>query len=659
MGHDPRGHLEQRERYLSAVVEIERRLLEADHDADVYALVLPVLLEVTQASRVYVVENRTDEAGRLLFTAVAEVVATGVPPVIGAPEAEDVAWDAVSPRWREILESGAPINGTVSGFPASERAYLEPQGVLSLLALPLVVDHDFFGLVGFDDCFDPRPWGQPEVALLQAATASLSAAIEWARATRALLESEQRQRSHARMMRLMCDTVPDLIWAKDMDRRFLFTNVATCEKLLHAADTDEPVGKTDMDFAERARAERPDRDDWHTFGELCVDSDSEIMESGTAQRFDEFGNVAGECLFLDVFKAPMFDDHGRMLGTVGCGRDVTEERLALERLATLEAGKTATLNATPDIHLRITRDGRFLEALAADPSILLLPSEQIVGRTLREILPPHVAEPAMDAVELAVAGGTASFEYALEVAGEGRHYEARVVPCGNDVLAVVRDITELQRNRDELAATAERLRVTLLDTVRAMGAMVQLRDPYTAGHERRVAALAEAVAGVLGLDEDRRRTVLVAGEIHDIGKIGVPAETLSKPRRLSPDERRLVEEHPERGYEILAGIHFDAPVAEIVRQHHERLDGSGYPRGLRGDEILPEARILAAADVLEAMSSHRPYRPALGVDAGLAELRAGAGVLFDERVVAACEEAVARGLVDLSESSAASWSLQM
>jgi putative nucleotidyltransferase with HDIG domain len=290
---------------------------------------------------------------------------------------------------------------------------------------------------------------------------------------------------------------------------------------------------------------------------------------------------------------------------------------------------------------------------------LLLPSEQIVGRTLREILPPHVAEPAMDAVELAVAGGTASFEYALEVAGEGRHYEARVVPCGNDVLAVVRDITELQRNRDELAATAERLRVTLLDTVRAMGAMVQLRDPYTAGHERRVAALAEAVAGVLGLDEDRRRTVLVAGEIHDIGKIGVPAETLSKPRRLSPDERRLVEEHPERGYEILAGIHFDAPVAEIVRQHHERLDGSGYPRGLRGDEILPEARILAAADVLEAMSSHRPYRPALGVDAGLAELRAGAGVLFDERVVAACEEAVARGLVDLSESSAASWSLQM
>ena len=304
----------------------------------------------------------------------------------------------------------------------------------------------------------------------------------------------------------------------------------------------------------------------------------------------------------------------------------------------------------PDIHLRIARDGRFVEAHTSEPAHLLLPPEQVIGRTVADVLPPHVAGPAMECIAAAQAGVSSSFEYALEVGGEQRHYEARVVPCGpDDVLTVVRDVTELQRKRDEAAATAEHLRVALLDTVRAMGAMVRLRDPYTAGHEHRVAALAEAVAGVLGFDEDHRQAVLVAGEIHDIGKIGVPAETLSKPRRLTPDERRLIEEHPARGREILAGIHFDWPVAEIVHQHHERLDGSGYPRGLRGDAILPEARILAAVDVLEAMSSHRPYRPALGVEAGLAELRAGAGVRFDEQVVAACEEVVARGLVDLSE----------
>ena len=650
MDHDARAQLERRERYLSAVVEIERRLLEARHDADLYGLVLPVLREAADASRVYVFENHTGADGRLRFSQVAEVTAPGIEPFLDDPALRDLSYDDVAPRWRETLQAGRPISGVVAGFPESERAYLEPQGILSLLALPLTVEHGFHGFIGFDDCHDPDPWGEPEVELLRAAAAALSVTIEWSTATRALLDSERQQRSYARMMRLMCDTVPDLLWAKDLERRFLFTNTATCEKLLLAEDTAEPVGKDDMYFVDRIRGEMPERGDWHTFGELCVDSDSVIMESGVPQRFDESGNVRGEHLFLDVYKAPMFDDEGRMIGTVGCGRDVTDERLARQRLVELEAGKTATFDAMPDIHLRIARDGTFVEAHASAPARMVLPPDQVIGRTVEEVLPPHVAGPALESIAAALAGESPSFEYALEVGGEERHFEARVVPCGaDDVLAVVRDVTELQLKRDEAAATAERLRGTLLDTVRAMGAMVQLRDPYTAGHEHRVAALAEAVAGVLGFDEDSRQAVLVAGEIHDIGKIGIPAETLSKPRRLSPDERRLVEEHPTRGHEILAGINFDWPVAEIVHQHHERLDGSGYPRGLRGGEILPEALVLAAADVLEAMSSHRPYRPALGVEAGLEELRAGAGVRFDEQVVAACEEVVARGLVDLSE----------
>ena len=495
--------------------------------------------------------------------------------------------------------------------------------------------HAFFGFVGFDDCRDASRWGEPEVELLQAATAALCVTIEWHRATQSQTDSEARQRALSTMVRLMCDTVPDLIWAKDMDRRFLFANTAMCERLLLAKDTSEPEGRTDMFFAERAQAAQPDRDDWHTFGELCRDSDSVVIESRKAERFDEFGNVRGEHLFLDVFKAPMFGADGRMIGTVGCGRDVTEERLVASRLAENEARLMATLNAMPDIHLRISRDGRFVGVYASEPLRLLLPPERVIGARVDEVLPPHVAAAAMKGIPAALDGQTVvAFEYALEIGGEDRHFEARLVPSGeNEVLAVVRDMTELKRSQYDLAASAERLRRTLVDTVRAMGAIVEQRDPYTAGHERRVAAISGAVCAVIGLDAGRREGLVIASEIHDIGKVAVPAEMLSKPGQLTGPERTIVQEHAARGHEILSRIAFDQPVAEIVHQHHERLDGSGYPRGLAGDEIMLEARILGAADVLEAMSSHRPYRPGLGVDAGLAELRAWAGTRYDVQAI--------------------------
>ncbi len=217
----------------------------------------------------------------------------------------------------------------------------------------------------------------------------------------------------------------------------------------------------------------------------------------------------------------------------------------------------------------------------------------------------------------------------------------------NAIHVVLLDITERKQAAAALDASAAQLHEALHDTVRALGEIVSLRDPYTADHERRVTRLADAIAAEMGLDEQRREGLTFAGEVHDIGKVGVPAEILTKPGKLTEMEYALVRQHAERGYEVLAAIAFQWPVAEMVRQHHERLDGSGYPRGLKGDEIMLEARILAVADVVEAMSSHRPYRPALGMDDALAEVRAGAGTLFDADVVAACERVIAAGL-DLS-----------
>jgi HD-GYP domain-containing protein (c-di-GMP phosphodiesterase class II)/HAMP domain-containing protein len=197
-------------------------------------------------------------------------------------------------------------------------------------------------------------------------------------------------------------------------------------------------------------------------------------------------------------------------------------------------------------------------------------------------------------------------------------------------------VIETRRAEDQLHSTLSRLEKALEGTVRAMSLTIEMRDPYTAGHQRRVTSLAVAIAEELHLPQEKIEGLRLAGVIHDIGKIAMPAEILTKPTRLTKTEFQLLKDHPRIGYDILKNIEFTWPVAHIILQHHERMDGSGYPDGLLGDAILMEARILAVADVVEALSSHRPYRPALGMEKALEEIRRGRGVRYDMRVVDAC-----------------------
>jgi HD-GYP domain-containing protein (c-di-GMP phosphodiesterase class II) len=163
-----------------------------------------------------------------------------------------------------------------------------------------------------------------------------------------------------------------------------------------------------------------------------------------------------------------------------------------------------------------------------------------------------------------------------------------------------------------------------------------MRDPYTAGHQIRSADLARAIAKEMELPQDKIDGIRLAGSIHDIGKLSIPAEILSKPSKLTNLEISLIKEHSLIGYEMLKNVESPWPLAQIVYQHHERMDGSGYPQGLKGDEILMEARIMAVADVVESMASHRPYRPALGIEAALKEIEKNKGILYDADVVNAC-----------------------
>lgn len=201
------------------------------------------------------------------------------------------------------------------------------------------------------------------------------------------------------------------------------------------------------------------------------------------------------------------------------------------------------------------------------------------------------------------------------------------------VLVLVEEISERERDKAKIEQYVKRLEKAIKGIFTAVSHMVELRDPYTAGHEKRVGLISKAIAKEMGWSEERCNGIELIGIVHDIGKIAVPTDILVKPTRLSTLEMELVRSHVQAGYDILKDIEFGFPVAEVILQHHERIDGSGYPHQLKGNEIMEEARILAVADVLESMASHRPYRPALGLDVAMAELKRGSGTIYDPIVV--------------------------
>lgn len=209
-------------------------------------------------------------------------------------------------------------------------------------------------------------------------------------------------------------------------------------------------------------------------------------------------------------------------------------------------------------------------------------------------------------------------------------------------------LKSLERQQSLKLALAERekaqdkLLVSLRSTIEAMSRTMEWRDPYTAGHQKRVANIAAAIANEMGWDDEKIQGLYMGAMVHDIGKVAVPSEILTKPTRLTPIEMKLVQVHPETGYQILKDLPFSWPIAEMVRQHHEHIDGSGYPLGLKGEEILPEAKVLAVADLIEAMSSHRPYRPARGMAAAILEVKSASGKTLDPEVVEAALKVVVK-----------------
>jgi PAS domain S-box-containing protein len=328
--------------------------------------------------------------------------------------------------------------------------------------------------------------------------------------------------------------------------------------------------------------------------------------------------------------------------------DETERIAAEAALAESERRFRAIFQGSKAIMLLIEPDtGRLLDANPAALAFYGYSRKRFLSLRISQLntLPE---EEILAEMQRARSGARLHFDFRHRLA-DGRIrdveiYSGPIEAGGKKLLfSVIHDVTDrheaeraLQVSQEDLRKSLERIRRSWEQTVEVLSGLVELRDPYTAGHQKGVARLARAIALRLGLEEERVRGVTLAATIHDVGKINVPAEILSKPGQLSQLEANLVRLHPQSGCEALKGIDVPWPLAEIVHQHHERMDGSGYPRGLKGGEILLEARIIAVADVVEAMCSHRPYRAAFGVPAALGEIRSGAGHLYDEPVVGAC-----------------------
>jgi PAS domain S-box-containing protein/putative nucleotidyltransferase with HDIG domain len=326
----------------------------------------------------------------------------------------------------------------------------------------------------------------------------------------------------------------------------------------------------------------------------------------------------------------------------------TERNAADQALRESEERYRELVENASDIIYTHDLDGQFTSSNPAASRVYGYSLEEVLRLNIADLIDPEYLPLAREKARLHRQNAHHSEPYQLlthsrDGAPVWVEVSTRVVSKNGQpegIEGIARDITARKQAEQELQRSVERLQMTLEQTVLALAAAVEMRDPYTAGHQRRVADLASAIAAELGLSEHRSRGVHMAGLIHDVGKIHVPAEILSKPTRLTDVEWNLIKTHPRVGYDILKGIQFPWPVGRIVLQHHERIDGSGYPEGLPSEDILLEARILAVADVVEAMASHRPYRPACALEEALQEIEANKGTLYDPDVVDACLTAV-------------------
>lgn len=452
------------------------------------------------------------------------------------------------------------------------------------------------------------------------------------RAEDALRESEGKYR-------FIAERMSDLIWTIDLDFRIQYVSPSISKNLGFTPEEwmREPLSQkvTPEAFAQIQQMLTFEMGRDHEPG---VDPDRSVtLEVETSHK-------DGSRIWFEHVVSAIRDAHGEMIGIQGVSRNIAARRHAEEELRENEEKfRSLFQNMSEGVALHqllYDADGRALDYRIVDVNPAYEKQTGISLQTAKGKLASQVygtdRAPFLETYcTVARTGEARSFEAYFPPLR--RHFEISAFPSRQGLFATVfSDITERKRSELALTESNERLKKALGAAIQAMAATVETRDPYTAGHQRRVADLACVIASEMGLPQDQAEGIRMAAIVHDIGKISVPAEILCKPTKLTEIEFRLIKLHPQSGHDILKDVHFPWPIARIVLEHHERMNGSGYPSGLAGEEISLDARILAVADVVEAIASHRPNRPAREISEALGEITKNKGTLYDPEVVEAC-----------------------
>jgi len=354
----------------------------------------------------------------------------------------------------------------------------------------------------------------------------------------------------------------------------------------------------------------------------------------------------GNKKYIEASVSLLKDKSGKPKGFRGIVHDITERKKMEEKLRESEANYRQLFETSPAAIYRIDyKRGRFIKANELFCEYLGCSQEEINTLSPYDILTEESKKLFLERMEKIALGmevpNTVEFEGFDKKGNQWtlQLYIKNIYDIEGHVVAadvVAHDVTERKKAEETLRLTLGNLRKAHRATIKVLVSVVKMRDPYTSGHQIRSTDLARAIATEMGLPQEKIDGIRLAGSIHDIGKLSVPSEILSKTTKLTKNEFALIKEHPQIAYEMLKNIESPWPLAEIVYQHHERINGNGYPRNLKVDEILIEARIIGVADVVEAMASHRPYRPALGINAALEEIERNKGILYDDAVADTC-----------------------
>ena len=434
----------------------------------------------------------------------------------------------------------------------------------------------------------------------------------------ALRESEAR-------FRTLFEAIPDTILVHDDEGTILHINEIGAHRLeLSAQDL---VGKN-----LRAIVTPENR-------ASIADHIKEAHKVGWSRFETTYVSRSGWKIMTEVNERPI--KFGKEKAILSVARDITERKEAEKALVREKNFSTTIINSSPDLLFVFGEKGNIIRWNSNAEKVTGYSANEIAKMNILEFVAEEDIETAAQAAQEALTIGQASVEINLR-SKPGKKIPFYIIgkrtkiENDNCVVCTGIDITERKEAEDEVKRGNEQLRETLISTVNALASTVEMKDQYTAGHQPRVTQLACAITAEMGLPADQIEGIRLAASIHDIGKIIVPAEILNKPGKLTETQYNMIKMHPQAGYDILKGIKFPWPVAEIVRQHHEMMDGSGYPQGLSGDEIMLEARILMVANVVDAMTSHRPYRPAYDIKEVLAEISKNRGILYDAAAVDAC-----------------------